>query len=108
MNFLFYKSSKIFTFCIVFIKFALMGHSPLSFQFKILYRLLGNKSIQRMMIPFLGCFFYIDLEPEGSFTFYSGSPWLTRIDKYFTQICRKEMTDDSLFNSQYRFGRPCD
>ena len=28
MNFLFYKSSKIFTFCIVFIKFALMGLSP--------------------------------------------------------------------------------
>lgn len=28
MNFLFYKFSKIFTFCIVFIKFALMGQHP--------------------------------------------------------------------------------
>ncbi len=28
MNFLFYKSSKIFTLCIVFIKFALMGQLP--------------------------------------------------------------------------------
>ncbi len=28
MNFLFYKSSEIFTFCIVFIKFALMGYCP--------------------------------------------------------------------------------